>query len=138
MTRSILAAAALSLAACAAAAHSPGEHASPPTREQIVEGKPQRGAETFQKVCSACHTIENGARRRVGPNLFGVVGARIAQKDGYPYTDAFRKAGITWDEETLARFLAAPMTVVPGTKMDWALRDAQAIADVVAYLRSFR
>jgi cytochrome c2 len=123
--------------ASAAAAHGPGQHAHPPTTEQIAAGDPGRGAETFGQVCSACHTIEQGARRRIGPNLFGVVGARIAQKSSYPYTQAFREADITWDAETLAEFLAAPASVVPGTKMDWALKDTQAIADVIAYMRGF-
>jgi cytochrome c len=135
MTRAILAAAFLGLAACAAAAHSPAERARPPTREELLAGDPQRGADTFQNACAACHTIEKGGRRRVGPNLFAVVGARIAQRDGYPYTAAFRKADITWDEETLGEFLAAPAIVVPGTKMDWALSDTKAIADVISYLR---
>ena len=62
-------------------------------------GSVSRGAEAFQKVCSACHTIEQGARRRVGPNLFGVLGSRIAQKDRYPYTEAFRRSDIVWNEE---------------------------------------
>jgi cytochrome c len=121
-----------------AAAHGPGPPAHPPTAEQIAAGNAARGAQIFGQVCSACHTIEQGARRRVGPNLFGVVGTRIAQREGYPYTQAFREADITWDVETLAEFLAAPAAVVPGTKMDWALRDTQAIADVIAYMRGFR
>ena len=97
-----------------------------------------RGAEAFQKVCSACHTIEKGARRRVGPNLFGVAGARIGQSQGYPYSAAFRAADITWDEETLADFLAAPGSVVRGTKMDWSVRDEQQIADLIAFLKVYR
>jgi cytochrome c len=121
-----------------AAAHGPGPPAPPPTAEQIAAGDAARGAQSFGQVCSACHTIEQGARRRVGPNLFGVVGTRIAQREGYPYTQAFREADIIWDVETLAEFLAAPAAVVPGTKMDWALRDTQAIADVIAYMRGFR
>ena len=97
-----------------------------------------RGAEAFQQVCSACHTIDRGARRRVGPNLFGVLGARIAQKEGYPYTEAFRRSDIVWDEATLAHFLAAPGTLVPGTKMDWAVKDERVIADLVAFMRGYR
>lgn len=138
MRRAIVAAALLALSAAGAAAHGTGPHAHPPSRAEIAAGDPARGAETFRQVCLACHTVEQGARRRVGPNLFGVAGARIARKPDYPYTEAFRNAEITWDDETLAAFLAAPATVVPGTKMDWALRDAKAIADVIAYLKQFR
>jgi cytochrome c len=130
---------ALVSACCAiAAAHGPGSHATPPTRDEIAAGDAARGAVAFEKVCSACHTIEKGARRRVGPNLFGVAGARIAQKEGYPYSEAFRKADVTWDDETLGEFLAAPAEVVPGTKMDWAVKETQQIADIIAYLKSHR
>ena len=130
---------ALVSACCAiAAAHGPGSHTTPPTREEIAAGDAARGASAFEKVCSACHTIEKGARRRVGPNLFGVAGARIAQKDGYPYSEAFRKANVTWDDETLGEFLAAPAEVVPGTKMDWAVKETQQIADIIAYLKQYR
>ena len=103
-----------------------------------MHGNVSRGAEAFQKVCSACHTIEQGARRRVGPNLFGVLGARIAQKEGYPYTEAFRRSDIVWNEATLAGFLASPGSVVPGTKMDWTVKDEQVIADLIAFIRDYR
>ena len=137
--RATLLAVALVSACCAiAGAHGPGGHATPPTREEIVVGDAARGAAAFKKVCSACHTIEKGARRRVGPNLFGVAGARIAQKEGYPYSEAFRKADVTWDEETLGEFLAAPAEVVPGTKMDWAVKETQQIAGIIAYLKLHR
>jgi cytochrome c len=101
-------------------------------------GNVNRGAEAFQKVCSACHTIEQGARRRVGPNLFGVLGSRIAQKEGYPYTEAFRRSDIVWNEATLSDFLASPGAVVPGTKMDWTVKDEQVIADLIAFIRDYR
>ena len=104
----------------------------------LIAADAARGAEAFQKVCSACHTIEKGARRRVGPNLFGVAGARIGQSQGYPYSAAFRAADITWDEETLSDFLAAPGSVVRGTKMDWSVRDEQQIADLIAFLKVHR
>lgn len=96
------------------------------------------GAVVFQKSCAACHTIEQGARRRVGPNLFGVAGARIAGKQDYPYSEAFRNADIIWNDQMLARFFASPLTVVPGTKMDWALRDEEEIANVIAYMKRYQ
>jgi cytochrome c len=137
--RSVLLGVAFLSACCAtASAHGPGSHATPPTQEAIAAGDAARGGIAFEKVCSACHTIEKGARRRVGPNLFAVAGARIAQKEGYPYSEAFRKADITWDDETLGEFLAAPAEVVPGTKMDWAVKETQQIADIIAYLKQFR
>jgi cytochrome c len=107
-------------------------------QDQLSYGDAARGAGHFERVCSACHTIEQGGRRRVGPNVYGIIGARIATKSGYPYSEAFQRSDIVWDEATLSAFLEAPSRVVPGTKMDWAVRDPQAIADIIAYLRQFR
>jgi cytochrome c len=102
-----------------------------------LNGDPSRGAMEFERVCSACHTIQDGGRRRVGPNVYGVIGSRIASKSGYPYSEAFKASDIVWDEATLAAFLEAPGRVVPGTKMDWTVRNPQTIADFIAYMRGF-
>jgi len=138
MKRALACAVVLALAAGGAIAHGDGQHAAVPDRVAIAAGDPARGAAAFKAACSACHTIEQGGRRRVGPNLFGVAGGRIARKEGYPYSEAFRKADITWDDETLAAFLAAPMEVVARTKMDWAVKDAHQIADIIAFLKAHR
>lgn len=138
MNRALACAVILALAAGGAIAHGDGQHAAVPNRDEIAAGDPARGAAAFKTICSACHTIEQGGRRRVGPNLFGVAGGRIAQKDGYPYSDAFRRAEVTWDDDTLAAFLAAPTEVVPRTKMDWSVKDAHQIADLIAFLKVHR
>jgi cytochrome c len=119
-----------------AGAHGP--HGRGPTAAELAAGNAERGAVAFERTCSACHTIEKGARRRVGPNLFAIVGARIANMHGYPYSVAFREADVVWDDETLAAFLAAPMHVVPGTKMDWSVADPAQIADIVAFMKRHR
>lgn len=80
--RSVLLGVAFLSACCAtASAHGPGSHATPPTQEAIAAGDAARGGIAFEKVCSACHTIEKGARRRVGPNLFAVAGAVPRMRD---------------------------------------------------------
>jgi cytochrome c len=105
---------------------------------ETTPGDAARGSVAFEKVCSACHTIEKGARRRVGPNLFGIVGARIAQREGYPYSEGFRSADFIWDDDAIADFLEAPGRTVPGTKMDWSVRDSQQISDLIAFLKLHR
>lgn len=100
-----------------------------------MTGDPEIGARTFRRSCGACHTTEPGGRHKVGPNLHGVYGHSHASKPDYPYTDAFRAAKVVWDEPTLKRFLANPGQTIPGTKMDYALKSAEDIANVAAYLR---
>ena len=52
-----------------------------------------------------------------GPGLKGVFGRRAGAKEGFIYSPAMKKSAVTWDETTLAAFLADPRAVVPGTTM---------------------
>jgi cytochrome c len=52
----------------------------------------------------------------VEPVLNGVVGRESESYPGYPYSDANKNSGITWDEATLTEYLKNPRAKVPGTK----------------------
>jgi cytochrome c len=94
--------------------------------------------ETVFKVCTACHAVGPGAVNKVGPVLNGVVGRAAGSAQGYRYSLAMKNSGITWDEATLAKYLASPREVVPGNKMSFAgLKKPDDIANVIAYLASF-
>jgi cytochrome c len=98
-------------------------------------GDPARGRQLFVR-CTACHSVRPGEHRS-GPSLHAVIGRRAGTASGYPgYSPALRAAGVVWDEATLARFIASPEVVVPGTAMaatGVASRDD--VRDLVAYLR---
>jgi cytochrome c len=87
--------------------------------------------------CSACHRIGPDATNSVGPVLNGIVGRPAGTYPGYVYSDANKSSGIVWTETTLARYLPAPATFLPGTKMPFALQDLQEVADVIAYLKEY-
>ena len=54
----------------------------------------------------------------------------------FNYSVANKNSGIVWDEDTLRKYLAAPQSVVPGTKMTFlGLTDPQQVEDVIAYLK---
>ena len=75
----------------------------------------------------------------VGPNLWGVAGAKAGSKPGFTYSQALTKAGITWTPQQLDAFLARPNGKVPGTKMVYAgLPNPQARKDVIAYLATLK
>src|SRR6185369_6737889 len=75
------------------------------------------GRNFFRAQCLLCHSAEAGdSGGAQGPNLAGVLG-RKAASTGFGYSAALKASGFTWDGATLARFLAAPTTVVPGTAM---------------------
>tara|TARA_R110002012_G_scaffold225728_1_gene397713 strand:+ start:1558 stop:2289 length:732 start_codon:yes stop_codon:yes gene_type:complete len=107
-----------------------------PGAEILAQGDPAAGEKVFRK-CKACHTVEEDGPNRVGPNLYGIVGASVAAVDGFRYSGALTDHGGDWTPDRLAAFLANPRKVVPGTKMSFAgLRKPEDQADVIAYLAS--
>jgi cytochrome c len=104
------------------------------------DGNAENGADVFKK-CRACHQIGPQAHNLVGPELNGIIGRKAASVQGFPYSDAARKAGaggLVWTEETLSKYLENPQAVMKGTKMSFAgLKDPQDRKDVIAYLKKF-
>lgn len=95
-----------------------------------------RGGWQFRK-CAACHPAEKGAGARIGPNLWGVVGAKIGRQPGYVYSRALADNGGRWTPEKLAAFLHNPRSYIPGSKMAFrGMKDPQDIADLIAYLKT--
>lgn len=88
--------------------------------------------------CGACHTIDAG-EPKMGPDLGAVYGRKAGTLAGYAYSPAMKSAGVTWDAGTLDTFLAAPRSLVPGTRMAFpGLANAADRANVIAYLKSLR
>jgi glucose/arabinose dehydrogenase len=95
------------------------------------------GKALFAQRCSVCHTAapgDNGGAQ--GPSLIGVVGRAAGTAPQFSYTAALRDSKLTWDPQTLKRFLAAPTSVVPGTSMLIAVPSAGERDDLLAYFQS--
>lgn len=94
-----------------------------------------RGGAVF-RTCAACHSVGRGGPDVDGPNLYGVVGAPVAERrPRYGYTQALRDVGGTWSAQRLEAWLRDPAAFAPGTAMHFAgLADAQDRADVIAFL----
>jgi cytochrome c len=99
-------------------------------------GDAEAGAQVF-RACAACHTLEPGAQR-TGPSLAGVFGREAGTAEGFHrYSDVLKSADLVWSEDTLDGFLADPQAFLPGNRMTFpGLADAQARADVIAYLQA--
>lgn len=99
-------------------------------------------ADAGQRVfnqCRACHTINQGGRNGVGPNLFGIVGRPAGAVEGFRYSAPLREraaAGLVWTEENLLAYITDPKAVVPAGSMSYVgLRNEQQRADLLAYIR---
>ena len=87
--------------------------------------------------CRACHTVDEGGANRVGPNLWGVVGAPRGAVEGYAYSEALAGAGGTWTYAELDGFLTNPREYLPSTKMTFVgIPDAADRANVILHLRA--
>jgi cytochrome c2 len=98
-----------------------------------------RGESRFE-ACSRCHTTDQELDRHgVGPNLFGILGRRVASAPGYEYSPAMQSQTGAWTRDRLDRFLQAPARAVPGTTMHMpGIDDAADRTQIVEFLASLR
>ncbi len=85
--------------------------------------------------CAGCHSTQAG-QNKVGPSLAGVFGRTSGSVPGYAYSAALKNAHLTWDDQTLDKFLQNPSGLVHGTKMFATVPDADTRQRVIAYLKS--
>lgn len=107
----------------------------PPDLGTLLAGADAGAGQDKARVCTSCHDFSRGGPNRIGPNLWGVVGRKVATEAGFTYSPAMAGHGGTWSYETLFTYLASPARFVPGTKMSFAgLRRPEDRAAVIKYL----
>jgi cytochrome c len=95
---------------------------------------PGAGQTSFNKICANCHTNRPN-KNNIVPTLFGLIGRKSGSAPGFSYSDAMKNAGITWDENTLSKYLADPKAFIPGNKMPYAgVKKPDEREDIIAYL----
>lgn len=105
-----------------------------------ADGDAAKGEIVFKK-CVACHAVGEGAKNKVGPELNGILGRKVAAVESFNYSPAFKakaEEGWVWDEGHLTEYLANPRKYVKGTKMAFpGLKKPEELADIIAYLKTF-
>ncbi|MBX3496423.1 MAG: cytochrome c family protein [Parvibaculum sp.] len=89
--------------------------------------------------CKACHTLDEGGKNVIGPNLHGIFGTTAGTREGVTYSKAMKakgEEGLVWDDETMSAYLEKPSAVVPGTSMAFpGLRKPEERASLIAFLK---
>ena len=104
----------------------------------LAKADPADGQKAFLAAgCVACHSFNDGGKNGLGPNLYGVVGRKIASHEGYTYSAALSGKTGEWTYEQINTWITKPAAFAPGTKMTYAgLGDAKKRADIIAWLRT--
>ncbi len=130
--------------AASAAKPAPSQAATQPAAPQpasfvalVAHADPAKGKQDVETFCAICHSFEKGQPPKIGPNLYGIVGAPRAHEAGFDYTAGLKKLGGTWTYANLNQWLTNPMAVVPGTRMMFpGVKSEKQRANIVAYLRT--
>ena len=101
----------------------------------LATADPKQG-EADAGLCKVCHKFEKGGGALVGPDLYGVVGRKIASVEGFNYTPALKAHDGVWTYENLDPWLKNPQAFAPGTMMAFpGVADAKKRANIIAFLR---
>lgn len=102
----------------------------------LAQANAENGKSIFKK-CAMCHSVDKGGANRVGPNLWNIVGNKVAHMEDFSYSKAMQNFGGHWDYGKLYGFIHKPKHYMPGTKMSFVgIKKPQDIADVIIFLRS--
>ena len=123
-------------APAAATAAAPAAAPEEPLPALLAKADAKKGAEDA-KVCETCHNFQEGKGAKIGPDLWNVVGRKIASVPGFAYSDSLKGVGGNWTYEALNVMVGNPKKEASGTKMTFpGEKDPQKRADILAYLQT--
>ena len=90
------------------------------------------GKVLFEKRCTGCHSLD---RNKEGPRLGNVYGRKAGAVADFAYSDELKSSKITWDAQSLDKWLTNPEVMVPNTDMAFHVSDSHEREDIIEYLR---
>ena len=100
----------------------------------LAMGNIDHGKKVFKK-CSACHSVKEGGKNKIGPALYNVIGRNIAALSDYKYSKAFVAYEKSWTFNEMNGFLIKPQAHIKGTKMAFAgLKKEKDRASVILFM----
>ncbi len=105
----------------------------------LVEPADAHSPQALVKMCAGCHTFNRRETSSIGPNLWEIVGAPVADDSEFDYSRAMRDFGGRWSRQRLDAFLADPAATVPGTSMQFdGIDDAEDRERLIDFLEGLR
>jgi cytochrome c len=103
------------------------------TRSIVAEPQPVSNAKVlFDKRCGGCHALD---RDQEGPRLGGVYGRIAGTVKSFSYSVALKEFRITWNEESLDKWLTNPEQLVPNNDMAFRLEKVEERRIIISFLR---
>jgi cytochrome c len=110
---------------------------SEPSAIALLAGADPVAGEKSARKCEVCHSFKEGGPAKIGPDLYDVVGRKVASVSGFGYSSALKAKGGEWTYEELDSWIKNPNAYVPGSKMAFAgVASARERAAILAYLRT--
>lgn len=97
---------------------SPKAETAPVVQTTTTMTPMERGAKLYKR-CKACHTLEDGGKHKVGPNLWAIYGAKAGSKEGFNYSKVMAASDIIWDDASLSGYIQKPSEFMKGNRMSF-------------------
>lgn len=97
-------------------------------------GDAAKGKKVFAR-CAACHSLDANVNK-IGPSLHGIIGRPSGSIADFKYSEAMKNSGLTWNADSLDKYLTKPKDFIPGNKMIFpGLPKPEDRTNIISYLK---